>query len=101
MAVSSDRALRQEGSVQALRAVTFARTGHYSPMWSRSDQPCHVYPINDATGDAVCQLTWAYQKLSEPCVTFPNGRTSHECANEAVERFEDVLLDHLHIREAA
>lgn len=58
---------------------------------------CHVYPRNDATGDAVCQLEWAYAKLAEPCATFQNGRTSHEVANEVVERYEDALLGHLHL----
>ena len=58
---------------------------------------CHVYRINDATREAVCQLNWAYGKLAEPCVTFSNGRTSHECANEVIELHEDALLDHLRI----
>lgn len=56
---------------------------------------CHCYPRNEVTRDAVCQLEWAYAKLAEPCVTFENGRTSHECANELVERYEDRLIDHL------
>ena len=55
----------------------------------------HAYPRNYATRDAVCQLEWAYRKLSEPECTFENGRTAHECANEIVERYEDALLDHL------
>jgi hypothetical protein len=58
---------------------------------------CHVFPRNEATVDAVRQLEWAHQKLDEPCVTFQNGRSSHECAGEVIDQFEDVLLDHLHL----
>lgn len=57
----------------------------------------HCYPRNDATRAAVCQLEWAYTKLAEPCVTFQNGRTSHECANEVIEEYEDALLDHMRV----
>jgi len=77
-------------------ATTFQRTGHYTPMWRRVGT-CHVYPINEATSEAVCQLTWAYSILDKPNVKFPNGRESHEAANEAIERYEDDLLEYLHV----
>lgn len=55
------------------------------------------YPVNDDTAEAVCQLNWAYTKLSEDCAVFQNGKTSHECANELVEKFEDVLLSNARV----
>src|SRR6185369_4988112 len=54
---------------RAEMATTFQRTGHYTPMWRRVGT-CHVYPINEATSEAVCQLTWAYSILDKPNVKF-------------------------------
>ena len=62
---------------------------------------CHVYPRNEATEEAVCQMEWAMAKLDEPAVTFQNGRSSHEVAGEVVDQYEDVLLDHLQLRNPA
>jgi hypothetical protein len=57
----------------------------------------HVYPINDDTKEAACQLNWAHEALSRPNVTFDNGKELHEIANETIEKFDDVLIDHLRI----
>lgn len=53
-----------------------------------------LFAHNDESANAVCQLEWAYAALQRPNETFPNGKTLHECANETVEKFEDVALEH-------
>lgn len=53
------------------------------------------YPYNERTCEAVCELEWAYAALTKPNVVFPNGKESHECANERIDRNEDALIDYL------
>lgn len=55
------------------------------------------YPRNDRTSEAICELEWAHEALTKPNVTFPNGKELHECANERIDRNEDVLLDYLQL----
>jgi hypothetical protein len=47
-----------------------------------------------AAADHVVQAEWAKGVLSAPAVTYPNGRNSHEVANEVLEKAEDGLLDY-------
>lgn len=47
------------------------------------------------------QIAWADGVLSQPAVTYPNGRNSHEVAHEVREKSEDALIDHLCLRVTA
>ena len=40
------------------------------------------------------QVAWAEKVLNAPNVQYQNGRMSHECANEVMEKAQDELIDH-------
>lgn len=44
------------------------------------------------------QIKWARGVLAAPSVTYQNGRESHACANEVLERSEDALINYMAIQ---
>lgn len=54
-----------------------------------------IFRITGQSADAATSAEWADKILLAENVKFPNGRMSHEVANEELERAEDVLLDYL------
>lgn len=53
------------------------------------------YIANAKTRYAAGQVEWAKGILDRPEVIWPNGRSSHEAAEEVLEKSIDTLLDHL------
>ena len=54
-----------------------------------------VFRITDQSTEAATTAEWADGVLSRENVQYPNGRMSHEVANEMLEQAEDTLLDYL------
>lgn len=53
------------------------------------------FRLCDQSADAATQAEWADKVLDQPCVTYPNGRESHETALSVLDAAEDALLDFL------
>lgn len=53
------------------------------------------YRKTEESADAATNAEWADGVLARENVKFPNGRMSHEVANEVMEKSEDILLDYL------
>lgn len=53
-----------------------------------------LFKDTDGSSLAVSNLIWAQQVLANPAETYPNGKHSHEVANEIVEQSEDILIDY-------
>ena len=54
-----------------------------------------TFLITEESADAATNAEWADGILARENVKFPNGRMSHEVANEVQEKAEDTLLDFL------
>jgi hypothetical protein len=54
-----------------------------------------IFTITEQSADAATGAEWADGVLARESVQFPDGRMSHEVANEVLERAEDTLLDYL------
>jgi hypothetical protein len=54
-----------------------------------------TFLITEESTDAATNAEWADGILARENVKFPNGRMSHEVANEVQEKAEDTLLDFL------
>ena len=54
-----------------------------------------TYLMTEESADAATSAEWADGVLARENVQFPNGRMSHEAANEVLEKAEDTLLDFL------
>jgi hypothetical protein len=52
------------------------------------------YADNEESRDALANLAWARSILRNPAYAMPNGRNSHEVANEVAEQAHDTLIDH-------
>lgn len=59
-----------------------------------------TFLITEESADAATNAEWADGILARENVKFPNGRMSHEVANEVLEKAEDTLLDYLCITTA-
>lgn len=53
------------------------------------------FRITDRSADAATQAEWADEILTRPNVIYPNGRSSHECANEVLDKAEDTLIEYM------
>ena len=54
-----------------------------------------IFRITEQSADAATNAKWAESILARTNIQFPNGRMSHEVANEVLEKAEDTLLDYL------
>ncbi|MDU4254509.1 hypothetical protein [Pseudomonas sp.] len=54
-----------------------------------------IFRITEQSTEAATNAEWADGVLARENVRFPNGRMSHEVANEMLEQAEDTLLDYL------
>ncbi|EPH5795442.1 hypothetical protein ACS2R3_002951 [Pseudomonas aeruginosa] len=54
-----------------------------------------IFRITEQSADAATSAEWADGVLARENVQLPNGRMSHEVANEVLEKAEDTLLDFL------
>lgn len=59
-----------------------------------------IFRVTEESTDAATSAEWADGILARENVQFPNGRMSHEAANEVLEKAEDTLLDYLCITTA-
>jgi hypothetical protein len=75
--------------------MTFETTYVAGEKMIRRVGTCQVYPMVDEVTNAVTQIDWAASVLIVPPVIYPNGRSSHEVANEVNDMYEDILIDHL------
>ena len=51
----------------------------------------------DGAREHVVQAEWAQGVLAAPAVIYPNGRHSHEVANEVLDKAEEGLIDFLRV----
>jgi acetylornithine deacetylase/succinyl-diaminopimelate desuccinylase-like protein len=56
------------------------------------------YAVNEESRFHMGQIEWAKGILANPSVTWPNGRNSHEAANQVIEESEDALIDHIQVQ---
>lgn len=54
-----------------------------------------IFRLTDESAEAATNAEWADSVLARENVRYPNGRMSHEVANETLEKAEDTLLDYL------
>lgn len=54
-----------------------------------------TFLLTEESEDAATSAEWADGILARENVQYPNGRMSHEVANEVLEKAEDTLLDYL------
>ncbi|WP_020190747.1 hypothetical protein [Pseudomonas putida] len=54
-----------------------------------------IYLMTEESADAATSAEWADGVLARENVQFPNGRMSHEAANEVLEKAEDTLIEFL------
>ncbi|KZN20852.1 MULTISPECIES: hypothetical protein [Pseudomonas] len=59
-----------------------------------------IFRVTEESADAATSAEWADGILVRENVQFPNGRMSHEVANEVLEKAEDTLLDYLCVTTA-
>lgn len=57
-----------------------------------------VYVDNEHSQHWLMQKAWAEDILSKPDVTFPNGRSSHECAHDVYDEAMLELIDDLAVQ---
>lgn len=54
-----------------------------------------IFRMSETSQEAAMNAEWADKILQQENTRFPNGKMSHEVANEVLEKAEDVLLDYL------
>ena len=54
-----------------------------------------IFRMSEASEEAAMNAEWADKILQQENTRFPNGKMSHEVANEVLEKAEDVLLNYL------